>query len=92
MSANVNPLKPVRNARGQFIVESILLMIIFAGGTLAVVQYFQSNSVFAQVVSAPWQSLAGMIQNGEWQSPQSSMQLHPNNHARHASLNGVPAK
>ncbi len=85
-------LRKKHSQSGQFIVEGILLMVVFLACTLLVIQYFQKNSVLSQVVSAPWQSLAGMIQNGEWSSPQASMQLHPNNHARHTSLQGAVAR
>jgi len=85
-------MKPLRNQSGQFIVEAILLMTLLLGVTISIAKYFKDKSIVAQVISAPWKSLAGMIQNGMWASASASMEMHPNNHNRHTSLEGVPAK
>lgn len=80
------------NQSGQFIVEAVLLITLLLGATVATAKYFKDKSIVAQIISAPWKSLSGMIQNGMWAPPQASMEMHPNNHNRHTSLEGVAAK
>lgn len=82
----------MRNERGQFIVEAVLLITLFVGITLFVSQQFTQNNYLSTIVSSPWKSLSGLLQNGEWMPVQASMSLHPNNHIRHTSLLGDEVK
>ena len=76
------------NSKGQSVVEAVLIMVILLGISTVVASTFRSNEYISNIVSGPWQNLAGMIQNGAWAPPESSMQLHPNNNARHRSTRG----
>lgn len=81
-------MKTLNNQSGQFVVEAILIMVILFGVTLSIAAAFKQNSLFAGIIKAPWQNMAGMIQNGAWAPPAASMALHPSQHNRHRSLRG----
>lgn len=81
-------MKTLNNQSGQFVVESILIMVLLFGFTLAIATAFKERSFFAGIIQAPWQNMAGMIQNGTWAPPAASMGMHPSQHARHRSLRG----
>lgn len=85
-------VRPIKNQKGQMIVEAILLMVIFFGVTMAVGKYFKSEEILAQLVSKPWKSLSGMLQNGVWSEPKQGGPSHPNTHIRHISLEGESAR
>lgn len=88
-SSNTNV---VNNQSGQMIIEYILLTVITIGIAIFVSSSFRSNEFLAQMVSAPWRSLAGMIQNGSWGDPESTMANHPNHHANSSSFRGEPVR
>lgn len=79
----------MKNQRGQFVVEGILLMVVFMGIVAMVAHFFQSNEVLKNLVKTPWTNLAGMLQNSEWASPDSSQSLHPGHASRHVTIDGV---
>lgn len=72
------------------IVEAILLMVLFLGVSVAIANYFKDNEVVAQIVSKPWKSMAGVLQNGVWQEPDRGAAQHPSQHLRHVSIEGDP--
>ena len=74
------------NHRGQMTVEMILILTILVGLTTFVSTQMRDNELLAEVVSKPWQVLAGMIQNGVWQPIDRSNAAHPNHAGRHATL------
>jgi hypothetical protein len=75
----------MKNARGQVSVEIVLMLVVSVSIVAAVMQGFKSNSVFSNLVSGPWQSLAGLIQNGSLGPPGSTMANHPNQFDRVSS-------
>lgn len=78
----------MKNRSGQAIIEAILILALFVSvGTLAT-GYFKQNELFAQMVSAPWLRLAGMMQNGIWMSPKDGAPLHPTQYGRYRSIRG----
>ncbi|MEO0336108.1 MAG: hypothetical protein AAF202_06930 [Pseudomonadota bacterium] len=81
----------LRNESGQMVLEYILIAVIFTGITMLTTRFFQDNEIMRNLVATPWRSLAGMIQNGEWGEPSATMNVHPNAHRMHASLQGCPA-
>jgi len=81
----------LKNESGQMVLEYILIAVIFVGITFAVTAAFRDNEILANLVAKPWQSLAGMIQNGKWGTPEATMDKHPNNHFMHGSLQGESA-
>jgi len=80
------------NQSGQMVTEMILLIVILLGVSFGVARYFKSNEVLRTLVSGPWESLAGMLQNGNWGSPKRTNVIHPNAHGRHITLRGESAR
>lgn len=80
--------RPLQNESGQMIVEYILLSALAITVTVIVSSYMKQNEFFGQVVASPWKKLSGMIQNGQWGDPQSTMSNHPNNHSLSTSVRG----
>lgn len=81
----------LNNESGQMVLEYILIAVIFMGITVATTTAFQDNQILQSLVAKPWQSLAGMIQNGDWGTPENTMNVHPNAFRMHASLQGCTA-
>lgn len=82
----------VRQQKGQGTLEAVLIIatLVFLSGLVA--NKFKENELLAQLVSGPWQRIAGMLQNGVWIAPAKGMALHPNNASRHISLKGDEPK
>jgi hypothetical protein len=78
----------IRDQGGQMIVETILILALFLAVGTFVAGQFKQNELFAQMVSAPWRNLAGLLQNGVWRPPEAGMQDHPAMHRRHVSMEG----
>jgi hypothetical protein len=79
----------MKNQRGQFVLEGILLMVVFMGLVALVASFFQSNEVLKNLVKTPWTNLAGMLQNSAWAPPQASQNLHPSRAFRHVTIEGT---
>ena len=73
---------------GQMIVESVLIMTMLVGFAFIVSSNMRSSETISKLVSGPWANLAGVIQNGAWGSPQSTMRRHPSNFEKKISLKG----
>lgn len=78
----------MRNQKGQFAIEGILLTIVFVAIVLAVVNFFKSKGIIADLVQKPWAVLAGMLENGEWMAAEKSQAVHPSQHGRHVTIQG----
>lgn len=78
----------IRNQRGQFLVEGILLMVVFLGIATMVASYFRDKELIKNLVKAPWTSLAGMLQNSEWAAPDAGTINHPSRAGRHVTIEG----
>jgi len=86
-------MKPaLNNQGGQLIVEAVLIIVMLVGFTFMVANYFKSNEVLKQLISGPWQNLAGMMQNGVWAPPAVGAAIHPNSHNRGVVITGEDAK
>jgi hypothetical protein len=83
---------PVRGQGGQLIVEAVLIIVVMMAVTFAVGNYFKSQEVFKSLITKPWQSLAGLLQNGVWGAPAVTNVSHPNGHGRHIVITGEPAQ
>jgi hypothetical protein len=82
----------ILNQGGQMITEAVLILVLLMGITLMVANYFKSEEVLRQMITGPWQNLAGMLQNGVWAPPQTGALVHPNAHGRHIVIEGEDAK
>ena len=65
------------------------MMVLFMGLLTAVAGYFRKNELLASLVKAPWERLSGMLQNGQWMSPEKSHHWHPSQHNRHVTIEGI---
>jgi hypothetical protein len=82
-------VKPnLKSQSGQLIVEAILIIVMLMGATFLAANYFKDKELLKKLVQAPWQSLAGMLQNGEWAPRDPSAASHPSGHSRHISIQG----
>ncbi len=73
---------------GQSVLEAVLILVIFFGLVTYISNELQQNEVVANLVSGPWDSLAGLIQNGAWGTPEATSSLHPSHNANHITLIG----
>jgi hypothetical protein len=80
------------NQRGQLVIESVLILSLLVALGAVVAVGFKNNDLFSNMVSAPWKSLSGLLQNGVWSPPERSMAQHPANHGRHISIRGDTPK
>ncbi len=77
---------------GQMILEAILIMVMCLGFTFLVARYFKDEEVLKQLITTPWKTMAGMLQNGSWMTPEASNAQHPNGHFRHISIQGESSR
>lgn len=86
-------MKPTLASQGgQMITEAILILVLLFGFTFLVANYFKNNEVLKQMITGPWQNLAGMLQNGVWATPEAGAVIHPNGHTRHIVITGEKAR
>lgn len=78
----------MRNERGQITIEIVLMLAFTLGIALLVSKTFRSEEYLANLVSGPWRSVAGLVQNGVWGTPEETMNQHPNQSARVNSVRG----
>lgn len=67
-------------------------MVVLIAFTTMVGVYFKNNEVLKQLITGPWQSMAGMLQNGVWLAPEKGAMSHPNGHSRHITIQGESAR
>ena len=84
--------RPLGNQNGQMILEYILLTVVAIGISVMISSSLKENELLGSLISSPWTSLSGMIQNGSWGDPKSTIPNHPNHHTNSASLVGEKAK
>ena len=82
----------IRNRSGQMAVEMVLIIALTVGFAVVIGNEFQSRGFIAQLISRPWKSLAGMIQNGVWGPSQETMAMHPNSFRRVTTPEGEDVK
>jgi hypothetical protein len=89
----MTPNKPtIRNQKGQSSVEMVLIITVLVAIAITVSEGFRKNELFAKLVSGPWQSLAGLIQNGVWGTPKDTYSQHPNQFERVNTVRGEVLK
>lgn len=75
----------LRNSKGQFLIETVLLMIISVGLFTSAVKVAQDKKRAAQLIGEPWGSVKGMLESGVWGSSKDSKSKHPNQIRRSAT-------
>lgn len=84
-------MKNRKHQSGQVIVEAVLMMTLMFGAVYFISQEFKSKNFIAQLVSGPWLSISGMIQNGVWGPPSETTLQHANSFYRVSTPQGDPA-
>lgn len=80
------------NQKGQMVVESVLIMVVFMAFTLMAAKFFREKDVLKQLITGPWVALSGVLQNGVWIAPAKGAVSHPNGHTRHITIQGESAR
>lgn len=78
----------MKNQRGQFTMEMILITIVLTSIAILTSRYAQSNALVADIVEGPWRPIQGMIEDGVWQSGDKAKSNHPSMKSRHSSNAG----
>lgn len=76
----------LRNQRGQFVIESVLLIIVLMGVFTASVKALQDNKFMAKIVEEPWGRIQGMLECGVWGAPTKVCKNMASSSARTISL------
>lgn len=74
------------------ITEAILILVMLMAFTFVIANHFKNEAVLKTLVSDPWQSIAGLLQNGSWGTPDRTNASHPNGHGRHIVIEGESVK
>lgn len=91
--------RPIRNRKGQFAIESVLLMVILVGVFLAITNFTKRNKMLQKLVSEPMTNkIRTMVGFGTWKpdgcvatgkvTKQTLGKCHPN--SIHRSLSSDP--
>jgi hypothetical protein len=78
----------LRNQNGQQIIEAVLLIVVFMGFATLVASFFNKNEILKELIGGPFQSLAGVMQNGVWATRTKGAANHPTSHFRHIVVTG----
>lgn len=76
------------NRRGQAVVESILILVLFLSVGTLIGKAFRENELMSHMIASPWERMAGMLENGVWMPRNQGRELHPNHYLRHISIEG----
>ncbi|WP_413289598.1 hypothetical protein [Bdellovibrio sp. HCB337] len=76
----------LKNNRGQFVVEAVLLMVLSLGLLSLGLRTLRDGNVLGSFISGPWERVAGMIESGSWEAPDAAAKKHPNQVGRSLSL------
>jgi hypothetical protein len=79
-------MKPLQNHRGQFLVETVLMMTVMVGLFVFATSQLRERKYMAKLIGGPWQKISGMIESGVWEEPAKAKTLHPNQINRSNSL------
>lgn len=70
---------PLRNRKGQFVIEAVLLMVLSIGLFLTGTKYLREKKVVEKMVQGPWSRIATMTESGIWaENVPQQIQRHPN--------------
>lgn len=78
--------KIVRNNKGQFLIETVLMMIVMVGLFIAATSKLRETKALAKMIGGPWEQVSGMIESGVWDGPEAARKKHPNQINRSLSL------
>jgi hypothetical protein len=72
----------LKNQKGQFLIETILLMVITISLMGFIIKTLRERNVLANLVETPWNRTSGMIESGNWNDASTAKQLVPYNYNR----------
>lgn len=76
----------VRNNRGQFLIETVLLMVLTIGLFIGASNFLRDKKILSKMIGGPWLKVSGMIEAGIWDAPDQARAKHPNQIDRSLSL------
>lgn len=80
----------LRNQKGQFLIESVLLMVLSIGLLTVGLRSVRNGNYIKKIVAEPWIKVAAMIENGVWSNtPQKARADHPNTGRRGRTLDPI---
>lgn len=79
-------MKRLKNNKGQFVIESVLMMIVTIGFFMWATSELRNSKFLAKMIGGPWEKVAGMIESGVWDSADAARSKHPNQMKRSLSL------
>lgn len=83
-------LTRLKNQKGQFLIEAILLMVVTVGLISYASKTLKDKKVVQKLISGNWPKISGMIETGVWAEPSKARSDHPNQIERGVSYD--PAK
>lgn len=72
----------LKNERGQFALEAVLLMTVMLAAVLSGIKILKANNVLSNLVEAPWERTAGMVETGVWGPAAANKKNVPYNFSR----------
>ena len=72
----------LKNERGQFALEAVLLMTVMMAVVLAGTKVIRDNNLLANLVESPWERTAGMVETGIWGPASNNKKNIPYNYSR----------
>ena len=78
--------QPLRNRRGQFLIETVLMMTVTIGLFVFGTAKLREGKFLAKLISGPWEKVAVMIETGTWETRAVGVTKHPNTQNRGISL------
>ncbi len=76
----------LRNERGQFLIEAVLLMVLSIGLLTVGLRVLRDGNMLSNLISGPWQRVSGMIESGVWEPANKAAARHPNQSSRLLSV------
>ena len=75
--------KLLNNSRGQFVIEAVLLMTVTVGLIIFATRKIQEEKWISKLATSQWGKIAGMLESGVWEDPDTAKKMHPNQIDRH---------
>ena len=72
----------LKNERGQFALEAVLLMTVMLAAVLSGIKILKANNVLSNLVETPWERTAGMVETGVWGPAAANKKNVPYNFSR----------
>lgn len=68
--------------KGQVLIEAVLLLTLIIGLWSLFSRTAKQAKWFESMISGPWTTMSGMIENGVWESEKKAQAKHPNHFTR----------